>query len=359
MGFFRVGIAQAGIAPNYGFYQRWIADGHHGDMAYLVRQARKRQDPRLIFSDAGSILVLGMNYFPGKRSPDSPLKGRISRYAWGEDYHEAVLQRLEKLLEYIRKEESSAHGLCYVDTGPVMEKAWGAHTTLGWIGKHTNLISRDRGSWMFLGVILLNIPLQADTGEKNFCGTCCKCVDACPTRAIVAPYFLDARLCISYLTVEYRGSIPRRLRPLMGNRIFGCDDCQEICPWNKFARETSKEDFLPTKERMSPELIPLARITTEEFKRLFGKSPIYRATRDGFVRNVLIALGNSGKHEAIPVVEQALLDSSPLVRESAVWALGEISPEKACKVIPEVLENESDPLVLEEISQTVFRISIG
>lgn len=351
LGFFRVGIAPAGTAPNYDFYRRWLADGYHGGMTYLARQARKRQDPRLVFSDARSLLVLGMNYFSGHRRTDSPLKGRVSRYAWGEDYHRVLRMRLEALLQFIRDEKPATDGLCYVDTGPVMEKAWGASTTLGWIGKHTNLISKDRGSWFFLGVILLNIPLRPDPGGGNFCGTCRSCIDACPTGALVAPYVLDARRCISYLTIEYRGIVPRHLRPLIGNRIFGCDDCQEACPWNRFARRTFGGNFLPSEERGMHDLIPLAGITPEAFKRRFGKSPVYRATRDGFVRNVLTALGNSGKREAIPVIEQALRDPSPLVRASALWALGEISPEKVRKVLPGVKRKENDPAVLEEINQ--------
>ena len=351
LGFFRVGIAQAGASPNYGFFMRWLADGRHGAMAYLTRQARKRRDPRAVLPDAATVLVLGMNYFPGHKSADSPLKGRISRYAWGQDYHEVVRERLETLLQYIQKEEPSAGGLCYVDTGPVMEKAWGAQTTLGWLGKHTNLISKDRGSWIFIGVILLNIPLRHDSQERNFCGTCRRCMDACPTGAIVAPYVLDARLCISYLTIEYRGSVPRRLRPLIGNRIFGCDDCQEVCPWNRFARRAAGEGFPIPEGRMAPALVSLARITPEEFERRYGNSPVRRATRDGFVRNVLIALGNSGKPEAVPVVGEALSDASPLVRATAVWALGQVSPEQARRGLSGMRRSESDPLVLEEINQ--------
>jgi epoxyqueuosine reductase len=351
LGFFRVGIAEAGASPNFGFYMHWLADGRHGTMAYLARQTRKRRDPRSVLPDAVSMLVFGMNYFPGYKPADSPLKGRISRYAWGRDYHEVVRERLEMLLQYIQKEEPSAGGLCYVDTGPVMEKAWGAQTTLGWFGKHTNLISKDRGSWIFLGVILLNIPLRPDSRERDFCGTCRRCLDVCPTGAIVAPYVLDARLCISYLTIEYRGLMPRSLRPLIGNRIFGCDDCQEVCPWNRFARRAAGGGFPIPEDRMAPELVSSARITPEEFERHYGNSPVRRATRDGFVRNVLIALGNSGKPEAVPVVEEALLDPSPLVRATAVWALEQVSPEHARRVLSEVRRNESDPLVLEEINQ--------
>ncbi|MBN2242187.1 MAG: tRNA epoxyqueuosine(34) reductase QueG [Acidobacteria bacterium] len=354
LGFFRVGIAPAGAAPHHDFYLRWLEENRHGDMAYLLRQARKRRDPRQVYPKAASVLVAGINYFQPSRPGDSPLLGRISRYAWGEDYHGVVRRRLEALLQIIRKMEPSAEGLCYVDTGPVAEKAWGARTDLGWIGKHTNLISRDRGSWIFLGVILLNIPLEPDAGAGNYCGTCRRCIDACPTGAIVAPYVLDARRCISYLTIECRAMIPRRLRPAIGNRIFGCDDCQEVCPWNRFAQETSVEAFLAPRESGAPELIPLAGITLGEFKRRYGNSPVSRATRDGFVRNVLTAMGNSKRHEFLPAVERALSDPGPLVRASAAWALGEISPERARSMLPELRRKESDPMVLEEISRIVF-----
>jgi len=349
LGFFHVGIAPVDTAPRYDFFGRWIGDGFHGDMHYLARHAEKRKDPRCVFPEANSLLILGINYFSESRQIDSPLKGRISRYAWGADYHDIVRERLESLLQFIRSEEPSAEGVCYVDTGPVMEKAWAAQTTLGWIGKHTTLITKDRGSWIFLGVILLNIPLRPDPCEGNFCGTCRSCLDACPTGAIVAPYVLDARRCISYLTIEYRGIIPSSLRSLIGNRIFGCDDCQEACPWNRFARATSVKDFCPSGVCVMPELIPLAAITPEEFKQRFQKSPVYRATRDGFVRNVLTALGNSGNLEAIPVLERALTDSSPLVRATAVWALLELSQERAREIIPVAEINETDPAVLKEI----------
>jgi epoxyqueuosine reductase len=291
-----------------------------------------------------------MNYFTENKFSGSPMHGAISRYAWGEDYHALMRGRLEALLHYIKKEEPSADGRCYVDTGPVIEKAWGSQTTLGWLGKHTNLISKRRGSWFFLGVILLNIPFEPDPPEGNYCGACSRCMDACPTGATVAPYHLDARICISYLTIEYRGSIPRRLRPLMGNRIFGCDVCQEACPWNRFATTTSESCFSPAEERLMPGLVQLAGISHQEFKRRFKASPIYRATRDGFVRNVVTAMGNSGKREAIPALEEALQDASALVRASAAWALGRVAPESAGKALMKARIWENDPLVLEEIS---------
>ena len=350
MGFFQAGIALVDSAPHYDFFLKWLGDGCHGEMSYLFRQAPKRKDPRLVFPEARSIVVLAMNYFPGDNFSDFPLKGRISRYAWGKDYHGVIHERLEELLHFIQKEEPSAKGSCYVDTGPVMEKAWGAQTAVGWMGKHTNLISRQRGSWFFLGVILLNIPLEPDAQERNFCGTCNRCIEACPTGAIVAPYILDARICISYLTIEYRGPIPRHLRHLIGNRIFGCDECQETCPWNRFARKTSEKGFSPGEGYEMPDLITLVGITPGEFEQRFKKSPIYRATRDGFVRNVVTALGNSGRHQAIPVLEEALLDSSALVRASAAWALGAISQDPAREILLKAQKRENNPLVLEEIS---------
>ena len=349
LGFFDVGVASAEDSPGHDFFMRWLTDGCHGEMSYLSRQASKRKDPRRVFPETRSVLVLGMNYFMNKPIADSPLRGRISRYAWREDYHDVLQQRLETLLGFIKEEEPSADGVCYVDTGPVMEKAWGAQTTIGWMGKHTNLISRQRGSWFFLGVILLNIALEPDSPEGNFCGTCSRCMDACPTGAIVAPYVFDSRRCISYLTIESRGPIPHHLRHNIGNRIFGCDACQEACPWNRFARDVSDENTFTGMEFNMPELIPFVRITPLEFKQRFKNSAVYRATRDGFVRNVVTALGNSGRWEAIPVLAEALQDSSALVRAAAVWALGAISPESAVKILLKTRQNETDFLVLEEI----------
>jgi epoxyqueuosine reductase len=331
LGFFKTGIAPARPLPHPDRFTTWVKEGFHGEMRYMERQALKRLDPALVFPDVRSLVLVAMNYYTGKTAGTDSLRGRISRYAWGNDYHEMVHKRLEQLLEFIRTMDASAQGLCYVDTGPVLEKVWAAQTTLGWMGKHTNLITREQGSWFFLGTILLNLDLEYDIPEKAYCGNCRRCIDACPTGAIVAPYVLDARRCISYLTIESRGPIPAPLRPLIGNRICGCDECQEVCPWNRFSIITSEKAFEPRKESVIPDLAPLVSLTEAQFSGRFEGSAVSRAKRDGFVRNVVIALGNSGSSAAQPALEQALLDSSPMVREHAEWALKRIKEDGSGK----------------------------
>jgi epoxyqueuosine reductase len=324
LGFFNAGIAPARSLADGEHLLEWLRDGRHGTMHYLEREPVRRLDPRLILEDARSVLVLGFNYYAGDSIPDDPMKGRISRYAWGDDYHAVLVPRLEALLGFIKEQAPSARGRCYVDAGPIMEKAWGAQTSLGWVGKNTNLIARGRGSWFFLGVILLNLELEYDAKERDCCGKCRRCIDRCPTGAITGPYVIDARRCISYLTIELRGEIPLSLRPLMGNRIFGCDECQAVCPWNRFAAATSEPAFGSGREHSVLELSPLVQLTRDDFAARFRNSPIYRATRDGFVRNVVVALGNSRSREAVPALESALQDQSPLVRSHAAWALENI-----------------------------------
>jgi epoxyqueuosine reductase len=324
LGFFKTGIAPARQLPHSERFNSWIKNGFHGEMRYMERRAAKRLDPAKVLSGARSLVVVAMKYCSGSAFMAEPLKGFISRYAWGDDYHGIVKTRLEQLLEFIRVLVPSVNGLCYVDTGPLMEKVWGAQTAIGWMGKHTNLITREQGSWFFLGTILLDIDLECDTPEKDFCGRCRRCIDACPTGAIVAPYVLDARRCVSYLTIELRGSIPEQLRSQIGNRIYGCDECQEVCPWNKFAVDVSAEALKPRSENLRPDLVQLVHLTKAQFEKRFEGSAILRATRDGFVRNVAVALGNSGAHQAIPALRQALLDSSPLVRMHAEWAIRNI-----------------------------------
>jgi epoxyqueuosine reductase len=349
LGFFKMGVAAAGPLPWKQHFDAWLAEGMHGDMSYLERQADKRKEPALVLDNVRSILVLAVNYHVAVASSEDPLRGKISRYARGEDYHRLIQDRLRALLDFIRREEPRAHGLFHVDTGPVMEKVWGAHSSLGWMGKHSNLITRQKGSWFFTGVILLDLELEYDAREKDYCGACSRCIDACPTGAIVAPYVVDARLCISYLTIELKGAIPRRLRTLIGNRIFGCDDCQEACPWNRFAVSTAEQKFWPRDGNLAPELTHLAATTREEFDARFKNSPVRRARRDGFVRNVVTALGNSRRSEAVPALAQAMGDASSLVRTHAAWALGRIGTLQARAALVQARRIESDPEVLEEI----------
>jgi epoxyqueuosine reductase len=349
LGFFKAGITPALPLPQPERFERWLEKGMHGEMGYMERQAPKRRDPAQVLEDARTLLTLAMNYNSPEKHTDAPLRGKISRYAWGEDYHLLVKDRLMKLYSFIRNEAPAARGLFYVDTGPIMEKVWGAQSSLGWIGKHSNLITREQGSWFFIGVVLLNLELEYDAPEKDYCGTCVRCMTACPTGAIVAPYVVDARLCISYLTIELRGPIPRELRPLIGNRVYGCDDCQDVCPWNRFAVSTTEEGFRPREGNLMPELAPLVDLTPAEFNHRFKGSPIRRARRDGFVRNVVVALGNSRQPEAVSPLTRSLSDCSALVRSHAAWALGRIGTADARAALEQALAQETDPEVLKEI----------
>jgi len=349
LGFSKFGVATACSLPNGERLQRWLRAGMNGRLAYLGRQITRRLDPGLVLEGARSVLVLALSYHSAINTPGSPLSGNISRYARGEDYHAIMGDMLESLLASIKGMVPSVRGRCYVDTGPVMEKAWGARAAVGWMGKNTLLLSRDLGSWFFIGIILLDLELEPDQPREDSCGHCDRCIQACPSGAIVAPYLLDVRRCVSYLT-QLRGPIPRAMRPLMGNRIFGCDVCQEVCPWNEGALETSEGVSRPGEETLQPDLAPLAGLSVGEFRRRFGNRPVFRATRDGFVRNVAIALGNSGRSEAIPALEGALRDSSPLVRGHAAWALGRIADPRVPQILMGARELETDPSVLEEIA---------
>jgi epoxyqueuosine reductase len=352
LGFDLVGITTTAPLAHVGRYHAWVAQGFAGEMGYMTRQVDKRWAPAKVLSGAQSVIVLGLNY----HTTPAPLRssqgrGWISQYAWGEDYHTVLGDKLAALVAYIRDIEGSmVQARWYVDTGPILERELAWRAGLGWPGKHTNLINRGLGSWLFLGVILLDCELRYDEPATPHCGTCTRCLMACPTGALVAPGVLDARRCISYLTIELRGSIPRHLRPLMGTHIFGCDICQAVCPWNRKAPESTTTAFFPRAGYAAPELLPLLCLSDEEFRLTFRDSPIKRTKRRGFLRNVAVALGNLQDTRAIPALTRALRDAEPLIRGHAAWALGRIGGMAARQALHEAQATEQDPQVSDEIS---------
>jgi epoxyqueuosine reductase len=334
--------------------QQFLADGAHGDMEWLETTAARRGDPRALWPDVRSIVMLGFNYGPD----DDPLailrrrdRGAVSVYAQGDDYHEIIKPRLKKLARWLVAQAQGDMQVgvkVFVDTAAVMEKPLAEAAALGWQGKHTNLVSRQYGSWLFLGAIFTTLELPPDAPEPDHCGNCRACLDICPTAAFPAPYRLDARRCISYLTIEHKGPIPRELRPLMGNRIYGCDDCLAVCPWNKFAQAGREAKLAARQTLRAPQLADLARLDDTAFRALFAKSPVKRTGRDRFVRNVLIAIGNSGDATLTPEAERLLGDTSPLVRGAAIWALGRLDRERLAGLAATHQATESDTAVQEE-----------
>jgi epoxyqueuosine reductase len=317
LGFDLAGITAASPPPHLPEYQQWLEDGFHGAMGYMARRADDRADPNRLLPGAKSIVVVAMNYLTGAPPPG---QARVARYAWGSrDYHDLIGGKLEELSALIRSLGGEAKW--YVDTGPILERDLAQRAGLGFIGKHTNLISRQLGNWLFLGSILTTLALDEDRPESPYCGTCRRCLDACPTQAIVAPYRLDARLCISYLTIELKGSIPETLRPLIGDHLFGCDDCLEVCPWNRFAREAPVAEF---RQRAMPPLEECLGWSNGQFREFFRGTPVERLKRRGFLRNVCVVLGNTGSAASLPALERALHDEEPLVREHAGWAIAQI-----------------------------------
>ncbi len=328
LGFDAVGFAAARLGGEARAHLRdYLARGYHGDMGWLAVRADERADPQALWPEAKSVVVLGMNYAP-EDDPLAPLpqreRGGISVYARGRDYHDVMKSRLKALARFIDERWPGALKL-FVDTAPVMEKPLAEAAGIGWQGKHTNLVSRGFGSWLFLGEIYLALELAPDAAESDHCGECRRCLEICPTAAFPAPYRLDARRCISYLTIEHKGHIAAELRPLIGNRIYGCDDCLAVCPWNKFARPTREPGFAPRAGLSAPLLAELATLDDGAFRRLFSGSPVKRIGRDRFLRNVLIAIGNSGEKRLLAAVRPLIGDPSPLVRAMAVWALARLA----------------------------------
>jgi len=356
LGFELVGISPVKLPPHGESFAEWLRHGFSGELEYMKRTEELRRDPHRLVPWAVSLISVGMNYYtPFSRPPalQQP-KGWISRYAWGDDYHELIKDRLESLLDHIRRiYHAPIEGKAFVDSGPVLERDFAGLAGVGWIGKNTHLISPERGSWFFLGELFVSIPLAYDRPIPDRCGKCDLCLKACPTGAFAGPYVLDARRCISYLTIELKGFIPRHLRPLIGNHIFGCDICQEICPYNVKARPTVEKRYAPRKELYTPDLIPLLSLDEEEFRRRFRGSPILRAKRRGLLRNVAVALGNTKNSEAVPALARVLDDRETLVRGHVAWALGQIGSPQAIGALEKRLPVENDPAVRMEIQDAI------
>ncbi|MCS6848200.1 MAG: tRNA epoxyqueuosine(34) reductase QueG [Anaerolineae bacterium] len=345
MGFDLVGFAPAGPTPGAERFLAWLSAGHHGQMAYMAREPERRLDPQRVLPGARTVVIVGVSYetlaVPHEILQD-PSRGRIARYAWGADYHDVIAPALRAFGEWLAKESRA-----YVDTGPVLERAWAERCGLGFIGKNTCLIHRKRGSYLFLGAVLVNEELRMEeeigtarplsqfsirNSQFSGCGRCTRCLDACPTHAFPAPGVLDARRCISYLTIELKGSIPVELRPLMGNWVFGCDICQDVCPYvRRFSRPSNsplaKAFYPPNVERAAPKLLDLLSMDRTTFNARFKGTAIMRAKRRGLIRNACVAAGNWGSDEALPALRRLLDDEEPLVREHAAWAIATI---RAC-----------------------------
>jgi epoxyqueuosine reductase len=316
-----LGLAPVGVAPVDGdvrreYFLSWLAEGRHGDMDWLARDPQRRTLPNRVLPEARSILVFGLNYY----QPEPARRGRIAKYALGKDYHKVMLAKLKRICAWLR--ELGAVNRPYVDTGPLLEKPLAARAGLGWQGKNTMLLNEKEGQWLFLGCILTSFPFAPDKEKPDRCGTCTRCIEACPTGAINAPYQLDARRCISYLTIEHKGPIPPEYRRLIGDHLYGCDDCLDVCPWNNWAQRTREAAFDP---RPYPDLRDMLAWDDAAFDACFAGSPIRRLKRARWLRNVCVVLGNTGAAEDLPALRAAAADPDPLVREHAAWAIAEIT----------------------------------
>jgi epoxyqueuosine reductase len=326
VGFDLAGFARADAPPALGFFAEWVARGHAGEMAYLSSQVARRGDLRAAFPWARSVLCVGLQYdTPHAYSTETAgARGWIARYAWGDDYHDVMKAMLERLRERLVAEAGPFEAKSYVDTGPIAEKAWAAAAGLGAVGKNTCLLHPEHGSWFFLGELVTDLDVPADEPRADMCGSCTACLDACPTRAFPAPYVLDATRCISYLTIELRGAIPEPLREPMGRHVFGCDVCQDVCPWNRKRKKRGGAAFEPRPGGVAPDLTELAVLDEEAFRERFRRSPLKRAKRRGLLRNVAIAIANAGAAAHRPHLERLAGDADPLVAEHARWALARL-----------------------------------
>jgi epoxyqueuosine reductase len=363
LGFERVGFAPAAPPARSDKFRRWLSEGKAGTMTYLNRSADRRCDPNLVLDGARTIISAAQSYFSGKLPAEirnDPSRGLMASYAWGNDYHELLLKKLEELAEFISglPLALSPYPLAlktYTDTGPLLERDHGERASIGFIGKNTMLIAPKMGSTFFLGEILTTLDLPpSPIAQMPSCGSCTRCLDICPTHAFPTAFVLDSTLCISYLTIELKGVIPRALRPNMGNHIFGCDDCQDCCPWNqRFSTQTQENAYRAALDRQVPLLADLAGLSEEQFKEKFAHSPVLRPGYSGFLRNVAVAIGNWGTAEALTALEPLLVHQSPLVRLHAAWAAGQISTESARKRLKKMAATETDHAVNAELADAM------
>ena len=351
LGFDGFGVTRVLPSKSIRNYKEWLNLNYQGEMSYMRRNAEKRSSLDMVLSGVQSVVCLRTNYLTEDKDMsfvNEKKRGDISLYALNEDYHEVLIQRHRKLEEKIKEEFGGCQTKIYIDTGPILEKPLAQSAGLGWVGKHTNLITEHIGSYYFISEILVDVPLKVSEPSLDQCGTCRSCIDICPTKAIVAPYILDSRKCISYLTIELKGVIPLEFRKAMGNHIYGCDDCQIVCPWNSFAVKTDEESFRARDG--SFQLIELMRLDDEAFRKRFKNSPVKRTKRRGLLRNVAVALGNSDDPFAVSPLIDALSDHEPLIRAHVVWALGELIGEKALPILNKNLKNEEEQIVKDEIN---------
>lgn len=325
LGFDDCRIAAAQPAPHAGVFHQWLADGCHADMAWLARDPERRCDPAAVLPGCRSVISLALNYYPGSNPfPDKHPGGyRIARYAWNDDYHDLIERKLREFDAALR--EMGGTQKCYTDTGPVLERDFASASGLGWNGKSTVQIHRSLGTWFFLADVLTTLDLPPDPPATDHCGSCTRCITACPTRAITAPHRLDARRCISYLTIEHKGPIPEPFRTAIGDRIYGCDDCLEACPWNRFAQVSNELSFHARTAVFTSRLRDFLGLDDDAFRSLFARSPVKRLKRPRFLRNVCVALGNTGTSDDLPALRTAASDPDPLIAEHAEWAIQQIS----------------------------------